>query len=170
MSDVGHLLFDVRRPMSVRPLMLTVWCQMTDVSCQTSHIRRLFSDVHQMSDICCLMSDLMSVVWWQMSDVRRLMFIVGCRKSDVRCLMFISNVDIWCLLSDGRQLMSYVRCLTSNVRRLFSDVHQTSDVCCLITDVRCLMFVVRFQTSGVWRLLFDVRRLMLIVWCLLADA
>ena len=113
-----------------------------------------------MSDVRLLILD----VWFQRSDIRRLMSYVTRPLYDVRhlisdiwCLMldiwcFILMWDVWCLmsdvwrfLSDVRRLMSEVwrqttnrsltRNQTTNIRRLTSDVwHQTTNIGHLISD------------------------------------
>ena len=113
-----------------------------------------------MSDVRHLILD----VWFQRSDIRRLMSYVTRPLYDVRhlisdiwCLMldiwcFIQMWDIWCLMSDVWRFLSDVRRLmsdvwwqttnrsltrnqTTNIRRLTSDVwHQTTNIRHLIWD------------------------------------
>ena len=134
---------------------------MSDVQCQTSNIRRLFSEVclmshmwYLMSYVCCQTSDIgqqTSDVWYLMSYVRGLMFVVWSLISDICCRT--SNIrhlisGVWCLLSDVWCQTSVVWC-------------ETSDVCCLMSHVWylmsyvcCLMFV--HQATNIRRLMSDI--------------
>ena len=182
MFDVCCLMPDVWCEMcDVCCLMSVVWCQtsnvcylISDVWCQTittshrssgyahfwnTHLNRrevvmhLFSDVHQTSYVCVLMSDQTSDVYCCMSevDVRCLMFVVWYQTSDVCCLIS----DVWCQ-SSFLWCSSDVLCFCSDVRRLMFIVAFRS---------RCLMSDVCFLISDVWCLLSDIRRLMFVVWC-----
>ena len=118
-----------------------------------------------MSDVWCVIyvRCLMSVVWWQTSDV-------WCPMFAVRHL--ISNMyDVWCrtFLSDARCQTSLVRCLLSDIWLpicMMSDVWHISGVCCQTSDVRCQTSDIWFQTSGVKN--SDVRRLMCKI-CIMSD-
>jgi len=82
-----------------------VWCQTSDTWCRRSDVLCLVFDVWQlMFDVSC-----QTYIWWQTTDVRRLICAVGGLMSYVWCLTF----DVWHLLSDVWYLMTDIWCQTS---------------------------------------------------------
>ena len=102
-------------------------CDMYDHWCQTSDL--MTYNRHLTSDVSCLMSyvirRLMSDIWCQTFDLRRLMFYVSCETSDmwymydVRCQTFdVWYKYVWCVIYNTHMtdiwcIMSYVKCYMS---------------------------------------------------------